>query len=82
MISEIEKILHLVIYLELLVIFLSCLFLTLGISYHNTNYFELYALFILTFGAIEMSIVLAILISYYRIKGTLSIKMMNLLNGN
>lgn len=80
MVLEKEKIIHIMIYMELIVIFIACSFMTLSVIYTNTNYFEYYALFILTFGAIEMAIVLTLLISYYRIKGALSIRMMNLLH--
>ena len=41
---------------------------------------ELYCLSCLTVGAIEMSIIISLIMSYYRIKGMLSLTVFNLLN--
>lgn len=40
---------------------------------------ELYLLSILTIGAIEMSIIISLLVSYYRLKGMLTITVFNLI---
>lgn len=42
---------------------------------------QLFSLFILTVAAAESAIGLAILVAYYRVRGTISIKYINLLKG-
>jgi NADH-quinone oxidoreductase subunit K len=50
-------------------------------TYLNDLQGEYFALFILTVAAAESAIGLAILVAYYRIRGTISIKYTNLIRG-
>jgi NADH:ubiquinone oxidoreductase subunit K len=61
---------------------LSINFLFLISSYYLDDVFgQIFTIFILTVAAAESSIGLAILIVFYRIKGTISISFINLLKG-
>ena len=50
-------------------------------SYIDDIFGQIFAIFILTVAAAESSIGLAILVIYYRIRGTISIEFINLLKG-
>ena len=50
-------------------------------SYLDDSIGQIFSIFILTVAAAESSIGLAILVSYYRIKGTVGIEFVNLLKG-
>ena len=50
-------------------------------SYIDDIFGQIFAIFVLTVAAAESSIGLAILVLYYRIRGTISIEFINLLKG-
>jgi len=50
-------------------------------SYLDDRFGQIFAIFILTVAAAESSIGLAILVVYYRIRGTVAIEFINLLKG-
>jgi NADH-quinone oxidoreductase subunit K len=50
-------------------------------SYLDDRFGQIFAIFILTVAAAESSIGLAILVVYYRIRGTAAIEFINLLKG-
>ena len=87
-----KSILVSVIYFELIIVFSAMLFIVMSNQEVVPSLFaessgtgllgmhsELYALSILTIGAIEMGIIISLLMSYYRIKGMLSLTVFNLL---
>jgi NADH-quinone oxidoreductase subunit K len=55
--------------------------LIISSSYLDNIVGELFAFYILVVAAAESAIGLSILVSYYRIKGTISVKFINLLKG-
>ena len=55
--------------------------LIISSSYLDNIVGELFAFYILVVAAAESAIGLSILVSYYRIKGTISVKFINLLRG-
>lgn len=70
-----------ILYFELLIVFSALLFMSLGHTKMGLPGIqgELYLLSILTIGAIEMSIIISLLVSYYRLKGMLTITVFNLI---
>nr|AVP26545.1 NADH dehydrogenase subunit 4L [Cyanea nozakii] len=66
--------------LELLLLGASFLIL-IGASYHNLLFGQLFSIIILTIAAAESAIGLAIMVSYFRIRGKISIKSLNVLRG-
>ncbi len=66
--------------IELMLLAISLLFLINSILTDNLIG-QIFTLMILTVAAAESAIGLAILVAYYRIRGTISIKSLNLLRG-
>ena len=74
---------------NLIIILMSIEILLLSINYslleislfHDDLIGQIFSLYILTVAAAESAIGLAILIIFYRIKGTISVKFVNLLKG-
>nr|YP_010890108.1 NADH dehydrogenase subunit 4L [Craseoa lathetica]WJJ70144.1 NADH dehydrogenase subunit 4L [Craseoa lathetica] len=68
-------------------IFIEILFISIIINlmiislFHESIINQLYSLYIITIAAIETSIGLSILISFYKLKGSISIRLLNLLKG-
>jgi NADH-quinone oxidoreductase subunit K len=61
---------------------LSINFLLLSFSWFLDNiHGEIFALYILVVAAAESAIGLSILVAYYRVRGTISVKYINLLKG-
>jgi NADH-quinone oxidoreductase subunit K len=66
--------------IELMLLSINFMFLV-GSVYLDDRIGQIFALFVLTVAAAESSIGLAILVVYYRLKGTVSIGFINLLQG-
>jgi NADH-quinone oxidoreductase subunit K len=66
--------------IELMLLSVNFMFLV-GSVYLDDRIGQIFALFVLTVAAAESSIGLAILVVYYRLKGTVSIGLINLLQG-
>jgi NADH-quinone oxidoreductase subunit K len=66
--------------IELMLLSINFMFLV-GSVYLDDRIGQIFALFVLTVAAAESSIGLAILVVYYRLKGTVSIGLINLLQG-
>nr|AER54646.1 NADH dehydrogenase subunit 4L [Pennaria disticha] len=80
MIINKKNILIILICLELMLLSLSLNFLIIG--FINKNLFGLFiSLFIITIAAVESAIGLSIIISFYKIKGSISLRFINLLKG-
>jgi NADH-quinone oxidoreductase subunit K len=77
---NIKNILLILISVELLLLSIN-FNLLISSSYLDDTIGQIFAIFILTVAAAESSIGLAILVVYYRIKGTVGIEFVNLLKG-
>lgn len=66
--------------IELALLSINFIFI-ISSSYLDNIIGELFAFYILVVAAAESAIGLSILVSYYRIKGTISVKFINLLRG-
>lgn len=66
--------------IEILLLSINFSLLELAL-YHDDLLGQIFALYILTVAAAESAIGLAILVIFYRIKGTISVKFVNLLKG-
>ena len=66
--------------IELMLLAISFLFLINSIAIDNITG-QIFTIMILTIAAAESAIGLAILVAYYRIRGTIAIKTLNLLRG-
>jgi NADH-quinone oxidoreductase subunit K len=66
--------------IELILLAVNANFIIFSV-YLNDLIGELFSLFILTVAAAESAIGLAILVAYYRIKGTIAVKYINLIKG-
>nr|WRI02243.1 NADH dehydrogenase subunit 4L [Acanthella acuta] len=66
--------------IELMLLAISFLFLINSIVLDNLNG-QIFTIMILTVAAAESAIGLAILVAYYRIRGTIAVKSLNLLRG-
>ena len=75
-----KNILLVIISIELLLLSIN-IFLLLAASYLDDNLGDILSLFILTVAAAESSIGLAILISFYRLNGSIAMNRINLLKG-
>jgi NADH-quinone oxidoreductase subunit K len=75
-----KNILLVIISIELLLLSIN-IFLLLTSSYLDDTLGEILSIFILTVASAESSIGLAILISFYRLKGTIAMSTINLLKG-
>lgn len=75
-----RNILLVIISVELMLLSINSLLLVCSI-YLDDRLGQILALFVLTVAAAESSIGLAILISYYRIKGSIAIEFINLIKG-
>jgi NADH-quinone oxidoreductase subunit K len=71
----------------LIIVCVELVLLAINFSFLISSYYlddvlgQIFALFILTVAAAESSIGLAILVIYYRVKGTISIEFVNSLKG-
>lgn len=75
-----KNILLIIICIELILLSINCIFL-MSSFYLDDILGQIFALFILTVAAAESSIGLAILVVYYRLRGTISIQLVNVLRG-
>jgi len=75
-----KNILLIIICVELILLSINCIFL-MSSFYLDDIFGQIFALFILTVAAAESSIGLAILVVYYRFRGTISIQLINVLRG-
>ena len=66
--------------IELMLLAISFLFLINSVVIDNIIG-QLFTIMILTVAAAESAIGLAILVAYYRVKGTISVRSLNLLRG-
>jgi NADH:ubiquinone oxidoreductase subunit 11 or 4L (chain K) len=66
--------------LELILLAINFNFIIFSVSL-NDLMGQVYSLFILTVAAAESAIGLAILVAYYRIRGTIAVKYINLMRG-
>nr|AER54495.1 NADH dehydrogenase subunit 4L [Cyanea capillata] len=66
--------------IELLLLAASLLFIV-GASFYNIFFGQLFTITILTIAAAESAIGLAIIVTYFRIRGKISIKLLNTLKG-
>lgn len=74
------NILLLLICIEIMLLSLSLNFLI--ISYFNTSIMgQIISMFIITIAAVESAIGLSIMISFYKIKGSISLRFLNMLKG-
>ena len=73
-----KNLLLIIVCIELILLSVNYMFL-LGSFYLDDLYGQIFSIFILTVAAAESSIGLAILIIYYRLRGTISINLINLL---
>jgi len=71
----------------LIIISIELILLAINFSFLISSYYlddilgQIFAIFILTVAAAETSIGLAILITFYRVRGTIAIETINLLKG-
>ena len=75
-----KNVLLIIMCVELILLAINLSFLITS-SYIDDIFGQIFAIFILTVAAAESSIGLAILVIYYRIRGTISIEFINLLKG-
>lgn len=75
-----KNILLIIVSVELMLLSINALFLVASV-YIDDRLGQIFAIFILTIAAAESSIGLAILVSYYRIRGTIAIEFINLIKG-
>lgn len=73
-----KNIILIIVCVELILLSLNCIFLMTSF-YFDDVFGQVFAIFILTVAAAESSIGLAILVVYFRFRGTLSINTVNLL---
>lgn len=71
-----KNIILVIICVELILLSLNCIFL-LSSFYLDDVFGQIFAIFILTVAAAESSIGLAILVVYYRLRGSISIHLVN-----
>ncbi len=75
-----KNILLVIVCVELVLLSINFIFLIFSF-YLDDIFGQIFAIFILTVAAAESSIGLAILITYYRVKGTIAIESLHLLKG-
>ena len=75
-----KNILLIIVSVELMLLSINALFLVASV-YIDDRLGQIFAIFVLTIAAAESSIGLAILVSYYRIRGTIAIEFINLIKG-
>jgi|TARA_B100000242_G_C42820374_1_gene381255 NADH:ubiquinone oxidoreductase subunit K len=75
-----KNILLVIVCVELVLLSINFIFL-ISSFYLDDIFGQIFAIFILTVAAAESSIGLAILITYYRVKGTIAIESLHLLKG-
>jgi NADH:ubiquinone oxidoreductase subunit K len=75
-----KNIIILLMSIELILLSINFLLLTNSILIDNMDG-EIYAFYVLVVAAAESAIGLSILVAYYRVKGSIAIKYMNLLKG-
>lgn len=66
--------------IELILLAVNCLLLVTSV-FIDDIYGQVFAFYILVVAAAESAIGLSILVAYYRVRGTISIKFINLLKG-
>lgn len=75
-----KNILLIIICVELVLLAINFSFL-ISSYYLDDAFGQVFAIFVLTVAAAESSIGLAILVTYYRVRGTISVETVNLLKG-
>lgn len=66
--------------IELMLLSINFMLITLSLFLDNVNG-QIFALYILVVAAAESAIGLSILVAYYRVRGTIAVKYINLLKG-
>jgi len=66
--------------IELMLLAASLLFIV-GASFYNILFGQIFTIIILTIAAAESAIGLAIIVSYFRVRGKISIRLLNILKG-
>ena len=66
--------------IELMLLSINFMLITLSTFIDNING-QIFALYILVVAAAESAIGLSILVAYYRVRGTIAVKYINLLKG-
>ena len=74
-----SNIIIMLMYIELMLLAISLFLINLIVLDNITS--QIFTITILTIAAAESAIGLAILVAYYRIRGTIAIKILNLLRG-
>ena len=75
-----KNIIILLMSIELMLLSINFLLITISSIFDNIHG-QLFALYILVVAAAESAIGLAILVAYYRVRGTIAVKFINLLKG-
>jgi NADH-quinone oxidoreductase subunit K len=75
-----KNIIILLMSIELMLLSINFMLITLSLFLDNVNG-QIFALYILVVAAAESAIGLSILVAYYRVRGTIAVKYINLLKG-
>lgn len=75
-----KNIIILLMSIELMLLAINFLLITISSAFDNIHG-QLFALYILVVAAAESAIGLSILVAYYRVRGTIAVKFINLLRG-
>nr|YP_010890064.1 NADH dehydrogenase subunit 4L [Praya dubia]WJJ70088.1 NADH dehydrogenase subunit 4L [Praya dubia] len=75
-----SNILLILILIETMLLSISINFIINSIT-NNNNIGQIYTLYIITVAAVESAIGLSIILTFYKLKGGISIKLLNLLKG-
>lgn len=75
-----KNIIILLMSIELMLLSINFLLITISSIFDNIHG-QLFALYILVVAAAESAIGLSILVAYYRVRGTIAVKFINLLRG-
>lgn len=75
-----KNIIILLMSIELMLLSINFLLITISSIFDNLHG-QLFALYILVVAAAESAIGLSILVAYYRVRGTIAVKFINLLRG-
>nr|ALO20734.1 NADH dehydrogenase subunit 4L [Proboscidactyla flavicirrata] len=75
-----SNIILILICIEMMLLSISLNFLVISF-FQNLFYGQLYSIYVITIAAVESAIGLSIMISFYKLKGSISIRFLNLLKG-
>ncbi len=75
-----KNIIILLMSIELMLLSINFLLITISSAFDNLQG-QIFALYILVVAAAESAIGLSILVAYYRVRGTIAVKFINLLKG-